>query len=91
MANDWTLDIGPYYVGASRSGHTRVGLCFDDGYLEVDLEAGSAYMREHLTVSIPVIVLAKLLEARGYRVNWEPGFTSPTLPISPAQERSNGE
>jgi hypothetical protein len=66
VGDEWTFDIGPHYVGASRGGHTRVGLVFDeDGDLEVDLETGSAYMREHQTVVIPLAVLRKLIEGRG--------------------------
>ncbi len=66
----WTFDIGPHLVAASRGGHTQVGLCLDEsGDLEVDLEAGSAYLREHLTASVPVPVLVRLLEGRGYTVS----------------------
>ncbi len=64
--SDWTFDIGPYYVGAVRGGHTTVGLCLDDDSLEVDLEAGGGYTREHLTAYVPVSVLRRLLEGKGY-------------------------
>jgi hypothetical protein len=74
---DWTFDVGEFYVGASRGGHVRIGLCLEeDGDLEVDLEAGSGYLREHITDRIPAAVLTKLLEGRGYVVTAPPSSTT---------------
>lgn len=69
MSKEWTFDITPYYVAASVGGHTQVGLCLDEDVLEVDLEAGSGYQREHLTANIPLSVLRRLFEGRGYTLS----------------------
>lgn len=51
--------------------NTRSGLVeadIEDETLQVDVENGSGYLREHTTAYIPVEVLVKLLTHAGYRV-----------------------
>lgn len=68
MSNVWDYDQTGFYNGATRGGPIRVGLCLDDGYLEVTLEAGSGYMREEIGTSVPTDVLVKILEHAGFMV-----------------------
>lgn len=69
--SDWTFDIGPHLVAAKLEGphQTQVDLYLDeDGDMEVQIEAGSGYGREHLTAYIPKRVLLRLLDGRGWKV-----------------------
>lgn len=81
-ADGWKLDLGEFRTAATRGGHQRIEVDLDGDGFDVDVEAGSGYMREHQTFRLPLSMLRKLLEARGYTLSWKPGFPLPSDRVS---------
>jgi hypothetical protein len=67
---EWTMDVSEFRVAAERyGGRQRVMIEVESESLDFDVEAGSGHMREHQTFRVPVLVIVKLLEAKGFTVS----------------------
>jgi hypothetical protein len=63
----WELEQSEF-MNSARSGRRGVDVCVDNDTVQVDVEQGSGYMREHTTAYIPLDIMIRLLEHAGYTV-----------------------
>lgn len=66
---EWRMEQGEFYNGAACGGCEVV---MDREHMQVDVEQGSGYMREHTTAYVPMEVIIRMMEHAGYTVTRPP-------------------
>jgi hypothetical protein len=61
----WTFEQSEFMNFAREGG---VEVCVDNETVQVDVEQGSGYLREHTTAYVPMEVIIRMMEHAGYTV-----------------------